>query len=175
VQGYQAIVELIDLRSFSNLWFWIALAVVWSTASHWVMGVPWDMVQRARRRGGPVLADVETLARINARRVLHIVEVGGVWASALLGFVLSMLAVLGFGFGIEFCQALFLLALPMSLVTLQSVRSAQRIATDQAEGDALLRRLRAHRRVVQVIGFFAIFVTGLWGMWQNLTRATLGL
>jgi hypothetical protein len=29
--------------------------------------------------------------------------------------------------------------------------------------------------VVQVIGFFAIFVTGLWGMWQNLTRATLGL
>jgi hypothetical protein len=104
VQGYQAIVELIDLRSFSNLWFWIALAVVWSTASHWVMGVPWDMVQRARRRGGPVLADVETLARINARRVLHIVEVGGVWASALLGFVLSMLAVLGFGFGIEFCN-----------------------------------------------------------------------
>ena len=44
---YQSIFELIDMRSFSNLWYWIALAVMWSTASHWVLGVPWDMVIRA--------------------------------------------------------------------------------------------------------------------------------
>ena len=43
---YASVSEVIDLRSFSNLWFWIALAVMWSTVSHWVMGVPWDMVQR---------------------------------------------------------------------------------------------------------------------------------
>ena len=41
--------ELIDMRSFSNLWFWIALAVLWSSVSHWVLGVPWDMVMRARK------------------------------------------------------------------------------------------------------------------------------
>ncbi|MEC7258626.1 MAG: component of SufBCD complex, partial [Pseudomonadota bacterium] len=48
---YSSIFELIDMRSFSNLWFWIALAVTWSTTSHWVLGVPFDMVNRARRNG----------------------------------------------------------------------------------------------------------------------------
>ena len=57
----QTIFELIDMRSFSNLWFWIALAVVWSSASHWVLGVPWDMALRAKRKGGQLAEDFETL------------------------------------------------------------------------------------------------------------------
>ncbi len=44
------IFDLIDMRSFSNLWYWIALAVTWSSTSHWVLGVPFDMVLRARRK-----------------------------------------------------------------------------------------------------------------------------
>ncbi len=172
---YQTIFELIDMRSFSNLWFWIALAVVWSSTSHWVMGIPWDMVMRARRRGGPVQQDVETLARINAGRMLYIADVSGLWLSAFLGFVLSMLFVLGFVFRIEFCQALFMLALPMSVVSILSIRTARHIAGQDSAGEALLTRLRRHRRAVQTIGFFAIFLTGMWGMWQNLTRAALGL
>ncbi|MEM9756043.1 MAG: component of SufBCD complex, partial [Pseudomonadota bacterium] len=32
--------DVIDLRSFSNLWYWIVLAVFWSSASHWGLGVP---------------------------------------------------------------------------------------------------------------------------------------
>ncbi len=45
--------------SFSNLWYWIALAVMWSSTSHWVLGVPYDMIQRARREGGQAEADLE--------------------------------------------------------------------------------------------------------------------
>ena len=48
----QTLLDVIDFRSFSNLWFWIVLAVAWSTASHWVLGIPFDMVMRARRHGG---------------------------------------------------------------------------------------------------------------------------
>lgn len=66
VDFYVRISEVIDFRSFSNLWFWIALAVMWSTASHWVMGVPWDLVQRARRQGGRAGEDVHQLACIYA-------------------------------------------------------------------------------------------------------------
>ncbi len=29
---YATVFELIDMRSFSNLWYWIALAVVWYAA-----------------------------------------------------------------------------------------------------------------------------------------------
>ena len=51
MDAFRAIFELIDMRSFSSLWFWILLAVTWSTASHWVIGVPYDLIQRARRTG----------------------------------------------------------------------------------------------------------------------------
>ena len=67
---YQTLFEMIDMRSFSNLWFWIALAVMWSTASHWVLGVPFDMVLRARRHGGEAQADLEDIVRINVVRRL---------------------------------------------------------------------------------------------------------
>ena len=60
---YQTLFEMIDMRSFSNLWFWIALAVMWSTASHWVLGVPFDMVLRARRHGEEAQADLEDMVR----------------------------------------------------------------------------------------------------------------
>ena len=67
---YKIVFELIDLRSFSNLWYWIMLGVVWSMASHWVLGVPFDMIQRARRDGGQAEQDLEALVRINTQRML---------------------------------------------------------------------------------------------------------
>ena len=68
----QNIIQLIDMRSFSSLWYWIALAVTWSTTSHWVLGVPFDMVTRARRRGGAEGEDLVTLTRINVARLMVI-------------------------------------------------------------------------------------------------------
>ena len=72
---YETVFELIDMRSFSNLWFWIALAAVWSTTSHWVLGVPFDMVARAERQGGQSETDLETLVHINVNRLLYIARV----------------------------------------------------------------------------------------------------
>jgi hypothetical protein len=43
------VTEVIDLRSFSNLWYWIVLAILWSSLSHWTLGVPYHIVTRARR------------------------------------------------------------------------------------------------------------------------------
>ncbi len=121
------IFEVIDMRSFSNLWFWIALAVIWSTASHWVIGVPWDMVLRARRKGATHQQDVEDLARIYTARLLYIGRVAGTWLIVLVCAILSALWVLGFHNGIQFCQALFLLGFPMALVGVLSMRTALRI------------------------------------------------
>lgn len=169
----QTMRELIDLRSFSNLWFWIALAVTWSSASHWVVGVPIDMVHRARRHGGRTMQDLEDLARVHVNRRLFIARVSGVWILGFMCFVLSGLAVLGFGFAIEFAQAVFLLAFPMSIVSLVSLRTAGLIDRDQARGEALCKRLTACRMQIQLIGVVAIFVTALWGMYQNLTIGAL--
>ena len=63
---YNVIFELIDMRSFSNLWYWIVLAVLWSTASHWVLSVPFDMISRAKRQGGA--AQERYRVRLRGRR-----------------------------------------------------------------------------------------------------------
>ena len=96
------IFDLIDLRSFSNLWYWIALAVAWSSASHWVLGIPYDMVLRARRMGGQAEQDLTDIARVNISRILYIAEEAGVILVALLAFALSSLILSGFIYGFEF-------------------------------------------------------------------------
>jgi len=162
------------MRSFSNLWFWIALAVVWSSASHWVLGVPWDMAMRARRRGGEAEEQFEAMVAINVTRLLYISDVSGLMLLSFGSFVLTTLAVLGFWYGIEFAQAVFLLAFPMSIVGALSLRRARIIRETGASGEALRRQLMIHRVAVQGIGVVAIFVTAVWGMLQNLNFGALG-
>lgn len=171
---YRTIFELIDLRSFSNLWFWIALAVTWSSTSHWVLGVPYDMIQRARRQGGQAAEDLEAIARINASRLLYIARTSGLWLLAFLFFVLSALAMLGWGYRVEFAQAVFLLAAPLSVVGALSIATARRIEAGESAGAALHHRLNLHRFTTQLIGVLAIFVTAMWGMYQNVQMSLLG-
>lgn len=168
MEWYAIVFEVIDMRSFSNLWFWIALAVLWSTASHWVLGVPYDLVLRARRRGGEAAEDVHLLVGVYTRRLLHVAEVSGIWLVAALCFALTMLAMLGFWYRLEFAQALFCLALPMALVGVLSLRAARRIAAGGLHGETLYRALARHRLGVQALGMLSIFVTAMWGMYQNL-------
>lgn len=161
------------MRSFSNLWFWIALAVFWSTASHWVLGVPFDMVQRARRHNGQAEIDLLDITRVNVNRLLFIARVSGLWILGFTCFLLTTLALLGFWYGVEFAQAVFLLTFPMSLVALLSLSTAQQIETEGSQGELLCRRLSRHRLKTQLIGTVSIFVTALWGMYQNLNIGVL--
>lgn len=171
---YQTLFELIDMRSFSNLWFWIVLAVVWSTASHWVLGVPYDMVLRAKRQGDEALTDLEDIVRINVNRLLYIAQVSGLWLAGFSCFGLTMLVLLGFVYELEFAQAVFLLALPLTMVGILSLSTARLIQSEDSKGDRLFRRLNRHRLYTQMIGMMAIFVTALWGMYQNMTLGPLG-
>lgn len=162
------------MRSFSNLWFWIALAVVWSTASHWVLGVPYDMVGRARKHGGQAAQDLMDLLRVHSNRMLYIADRAGLWIIAGGTFLLTAFFTLGFLYAVEIAQALFLLGFPMSIVSLLSVRTARALHTSDHTLDDVYRRLALHRLVVQVIGMVSIFVTSVWGMFQNLSIGALG-
>jgi hypothetical protein len=171
---YETLFEMIDLRSFSNLWFWIALAVVWSTASHYVLGVPFDLVLRARRNGGQAQADLEDLVRINVNRLLYSAQVSGLWVAGFVFFGLTVLLLLGFFYGLEFAQALFLLAFPLTLVGALSLSTARLIQFEDQGGDHLHKRLSRHRIYTQIIGMISIFVTAIWGMFQNASLGPLG-
>lgn len=171
---YSTIFEVIDMRSFSNLWYWIALAVLWSTASHFVLGVPFDLALRAKRQGGERMADLEDLVRINSGRLLNIAEVSGLLLTALGGALIAVLAITGFIYDIELSQAVFLMAFPMVFVGVLNVRTAHKIVDTEIKGEALVSTLRRHRFFVQLIGMVSIFVTAMWGMYQNIVMGPLG-
>ena len=86
--------EVIDIRSFSNLWFWMVLAVMWSSASHRVIGIPYDMIQNAKRHGGQAERDLEGLMQINARRF---------FASVSFLIAISILSICLLGLPLKFC------------------------------------------------------------------------
>ena len=171
---HQYMLEVIDLRSFSNLWFWIALAVVWSSASHYVLGVPYDLVMRAKRKGGPAEQDVADLVRIFGNRLVYISNRSGLWLAGFATFVLCLLFALGFWYGMQFFQAVFLIVFPLSIVGVLSIRRVRKILALGLTGADLYRALGRHRVVTQVIGLVSIFVTSIWGMYQNLTASVLG-
>ena len=67
------------MRSFSNLWYWIVLAVMWSSLSHWVLGIPYHMVQRARRGHADSQRDLLVLVEVNTRRIKEFGAISGVF------------------------------------------------------------------------------------------------
>lgn len=170
---FDTITTLIDLRSFSSVWYWIALAVLWSTASHWVLGIPFDMVSRAASRGGQAQTDLEDMTRVMTNRLLGISRVSGLWLLGLSCFILTSLAMIGFHYEIQMAQAVFLMAFPMTIVGALSLNTARLIQAHRSEGAALRKILWRHRVMVQVIGMIAIFVTAMWGMYQNI-KAGMG-
>lgn len=165
---YQTVFELIDLRSFSNLWYWIALAVLWSTSSHWILGVPFDLVQRASRYGGDAEVDLNDLVRINVNRILYLANSTGIYVTGITATGLTMLVVLGFFYGYEFAQAVFFLATPMSLIGALNLWTGRKIRATAAAGETLYKLMWRHRRIVQGMGVVWIFVTGVWGMGTNM-------
>ena len=165
------VTQVIDLRSFSNLWYWIVLAILWSTLSHWVLGIPYHLVQRARQGDETSLQDLHTLAEINCRRLVEYADVSGLMMVAISSFVVSALAVLGWGYGVEFCQAVLLLLAPLIFVSALSVRTA--MVLRENDFDNLPMRLRKHRLIVQGVGVLFIFATAFWGMFTNVTVSPL--
>lgn len=170
---YAGIIEVIDMRSFTSIWYWIIVAVTWSSTSHWTLGVPFDSVTRARRHEGQAQLDLEALVRVNCNRLVHIMDVSGLLVVAGMACILSILAALGFWYKIEIAQAIFLLAGPLSIVALMSVRRARHIKSLQTAGIALRIQLGRQRLFNQIIGMVAIFITAFWGMWHNLSATVL--
>ncbi|WP_439508957.1 hypothetical protein, partial [Yoonia sp.] len=110
------ITSLIDFRTFSNIWYWLAVMVTWAVATHWVIGVPFDMVVRARRHGGRAAQDLEMLVAINLRRLLTLSGTPAVILVGIGAFVVTAAAMLGFVYGLELAQGLFCLVFPLVFV-----------------------------------------------------------
>lgn len=168
VDWTQTIFQVIDTRSFSSIWYWIIVAITWSTATTWVMGVPSDMIHRARREGGQAAVDVTDMVRIFVNRQRSIAAMAGLWLAGLGCFLLTVLLTLGFFYGVEMAQAIFLIALPLTFVGAMTTSNVGLIAATDPQGEDLFTLLLRQRLWTQAIGMVAIFVTVMFGMYHNL-------
>ncbi len=163
------IFDFLSLRTFSSVWYWIAVAAVWATASHRPLGVPYDMVWRARKDEGEARATLDAIARGFAGRLVGGITRGGAVAAGLASALLSALAILAFVYGLEFAQGLLLIVLPLSLVAVLNFQTARQID----RGGDPVRHLRRLRAATHAVAFVALFVTAFWGMYVNLAVSVL--
>ncbi|MDB6453432.1 hypothetical protein [Falsirhodobacter sp. 20TX0035] len=167
MQWYELVFSAISLRSFSVLWFWIALAGFWTVVTRQVMGVPQDLILNARH--DPRAAeDMLWLARFHVRRRLAMPSALRVALVALVAFALSGLLALALA-GLDSAQALFLMGAPWAAIEGLRLRLAHRLAAEAPDAETLASRLTWHRIAVQAIATAAVFVTLIWGVWRVLS------
>lgn len=172
MQNYQTILELLDMQSFSNLWYWIVLAVMWSSVSYFMMGVPYDMYRQARRRGGQAEEDLITLLKIYIRRVEYILRRSGLFIISFAFFLISLMVGLGFFYGNEFSQAVLLIFVPACLIAALNARNCMKVKRLELynEPEKLYRLMARYRLTVQIIGVIDIVITSFWGIAVNFMR-----
>ena len=163
-----ALVRLIELETFASVWYWLAVIVTWSVASNWLIGIPFDMLFRARKIGDEEIADLEALVDINVRRIVSINDAFAVALVGLIAFALSTLAIMGFVYRFELAQGLFVLAGPLTVIVFMNMRLAHQLHVTPLAGRALVRRLFAVRLWTQVIGMISLFFTAMYGMYQAI-------
>ena len=160
--------SLIETNSFSSIWFWILIAISWSSGSHFIIGVPFDLVQRARREGGHYEERVHILLEINIDRLRSIQSIAGQLIVLLASFLLTGLLLLGFVYDVEFFQAAFLLCFPWVFVGALTLRAVRKLDGGLPQGEELYKFFSRLRLSIQFVGLISIFVTSVWGMYYAI-------
>lgn len=170
----ELVIDLIDMRSFTSVWFWIVVAVYWSLISQSVLGAPYDLLLQAARAEPEAEGDLNKLVAIHARRKLAFTRRAGHWVVGVGATILTLIVILASSYRLEFAQALLFLAVPMTLVRGLELRLCFRLERENPHSTGLARILLRHRFQVQLLGLIAIFVTAVWGMIHALSRSMLG-
>lgn len=163
-----SILAILDLHTFSNIWYWLAVAVTWAVVSHWVLGIPFDLIIRARRATPEAVDDLQILFDFHLRRFLMIEDLVGLPAIALSAFVLTWLAMVGFYYQVEMAQGVFLIGFPLTIVGAICQHACRRYQKNPPPREKLAAELLRLRIIIQLIAMIAIFVTAIYGMYYNL-------
>jgi len=159
LEGASGVIDAFGTGSFESVWYWTLTVLAWGVVGSRVLGVPYDMILRARRR--PQVAErVEVLAHIAADRIGGIYDKVGVPLAAAAGFALAALFAIAFGNGLELATAAFLLAFPLAIVVYSTLRLALAVRRQRIGGDRLVGIL-ARRRVWHLVIGVAAMMTAV--------------
>ena len=175
--GAEAILALLDSRSFGSIGFWVILTLAWTMAGRRCLGVPSDVIAAAGRPQPGPWDDPAALTLLDWLSLTlprwHLAPREGALLLGVGAFLLSALAVLGFGYGLEMAQALVLLILPFAALFALDLRLARRLGAvlGRAEvglpvneaGAEAARLMRHHRRVGRALSVLSVAVTAFYG------------
>ncbi|MCQ0971760.1 hypothetical protein MLD63_15150 [Paracoccus sp. TK19116] len=171
---FNGFLSLLDSASFMTIWYWVVLIGLWSVLGRSTLGVPGDVIARARRdptgEAGLILLDWLSLC-------LPRWQLGPREGAVVLGlslFAVTSLGILGFGYGLEMAQAAVLLIVPLCVLFAMRVRLARKLwplveaarrgdATPADTVTAALRRIVLHRRLFTVLSILSVTITAMWG------------
>lgn len=174
-----SLLAFLDSRSFGTVWYWLLLLGLWSATGRSILGVPAEVVARAR---AAMRSDTpESPAVLNLLDWLSLAlprwRLGRTEGAVFLGiaaFCLSSLALLGFLYGLEMAQALTLMLSPFLLLFWLRILLARRLMPLMARAEAgelpmtelaqqTVRRMIWHRRFVSLLSVVSVAITALWG------------
>jgi hypothetical protein len=167
--------SLLETTSFLNIWYWIVTVIAWSMTAHWTMGVPYDAIRQADRKGGDFAEHCDLQAHINARRLIYYFDRGGPYFIGFVSFMLALIGGWGFFQGYELAQAIFVLAAPLLSTSVFTVRLAYRIREEALQGEALRKALKRRRLLNQGIGMLAIVVAAMATVYHYLLSLSVFL
>ncbi|RED13265.1 hypothetical protein [Pontivivens insulae] len=162
--------RLISFESFGSVWYWIFLGLAWSSRTHWTIGIPFDAIMRADRRGGEWEADIDRLAIAASRRFALIAGKVAAVLTLFVTFFLAALATAALYLGNELSQAMLAIALPMIVAEVGDIRLAQRIHHQQIRGYELRRAIVWRRFLNQATGLSSLILATLFATFQFLDR-----
>lgn len=184
----QGLFDVLDTRSFSSMWYWLLLTLIWTWLGRGALGIPSELVSAVRQRGAAPGAEAgavagpdpapESLLLLDWLSLVtprwHVPDRDGV---VLLGagcFVATLLAGLGFFYGWQAAQALFLLGAPLMVLVVMRVRLAARLRealagaeagaqSPDAAAFAAAGMIARHMRATLVLSVVAVAGAALWG------------
>ena len=161
--------ELMSFDSFWSLWFWIVHVVAWSMASHFTMGVPYDLVVEANREkteDGPYQRAAEALINAQIFRFAEMWRRYSLLVTGFSAFLISMLATLGTLGRLEFARALLTIILPLTLLYSLTIRKALKLERLQLSGLALRKAIRRQRLINQLVGLMGVILAVILAVYQ---------
>ena len=168
--------ELMHLVSFWTIWFWVTHAVAWSLASHFTLGVPYDMVVQANREKddeGPWSRHCEALILAQVYRFMTYYRRAGVLLAGVSAFILAALLTIAIQVDLELAWAAFSIMGPLTLIYIFSIRAAARMEAQELRGQPLRDALRRQRFWNQIIGLLGIVMAVALAIWQTVKTMSL--
>lgn len=178
------LLDVLDSRSFSSLWYWLLLTVTWTWVGRGALGIPSELVRAVHRRAAegadetPAAASPDSLLLLDWVSLVtprwQVSDRDGAVLTAVAAFVVSALAWLGFAYGRELAQAMVLLVAPLLVLVVLRIRLATRLRATLAEAEAgritpdlaaadMARRITRHMRLTMALSMLAVGGAALWG------------